>query len=61
MHELGRVFRGARIDGSYPNTEIVVNHLDLNTGKVRENRFQCGRRDGDPASARRTLIPRRLR
>ena len=61
MHELGRAFRGARIDGSYPNTEIVVDHLDLNTGKLGRTGFQCGRTDGDPASARRTLIPRRLR
>jgi hypothetical protein len=34
----GREFRGARLDGSYPNTEIVVSYLDLNTGHVRETR-----------------------
>ena len=39
MRELGREFRGARLDGSYPNTEIVVNYLDLNTGNVKETRF----------------------
>jgi hypothetical protein len=39
MRELGRDFRGARVDGSYPNTEIVVNYLDLNTGNVKETRF----------------------
>jgi hypothetical protein len=61
MRELGREFRGARLDGSYPNTEIVVNCLDLNTGNVKETRFPCGKMDGDPASAGRTLIPRALR
>jgi hypothetical protein len=35
----GREFRSARIDGSYPNTVIVVNYLDLNTGNVKEPRF----------------------
>jgi len=39
MRELGREFRGARLDGSYPNTEIVVNYRDLNTGNVKETRF----------------------
>jgi hypothetical protein len=34
MRELGRVFHSARLDGSYPNTTIVVN-----TGRVEEARF----------------------
>ena len=39
MRELGREFRGARLDRSYPNTEIVVSWVDLNTGNVKETRF----------------------
>jgi hypothetical protein len=35
----GREFRGARLEGSYPNTEIVVDYLDLNAGNVVETRF----------------------
>jgi hypothetical protein len=57
----GREFRGARLDGSYPDTEIVENYLDLNTGNVKETRFPVWKEYGDPASARRTLIPRALR
>ena len=44
----GREFRGARLDGSYPNTVIVVNYLDLNTGNVRRRGFQCGGGMGTP-------------
>jgi hypothetical protein len=29
---MDKPLRGARLDGSYPNTEIIVNYLDLNTG-----------------------------
>jgi hypothetical protein len=36
----GREFRGARLDGSYPNTEIVVSYLDLRTGNEEEARWQ---------------------
>lgn len=34
----GREFRSARLDGSYPNTTLVVSYL-LNTGSVEESRF----------------------
>ena len=40
MREVGREFRGARLDGSYPNTEIVVSYLDLRTGNEEESRWQ---------------------
>jgi hypothetical protein len=36
----GREFRGARLDGSYPNTEIVVSYLDLRTGNEEEARWE---------------------
>lgn len=35
----GREFCRARLEGSYPNTAIVVSYLDLNTGNVEESRF----------------------
>lgn len=34
----GRVFHSARLDGSYPNTTIVVSFL-IHTGSVEEARF----------------------
>jgi hypothetical protein len=34
-----REFRAIRLDGSYPNTAIVVSYLDINTGNVEEMRF----------------------
>jgi len=34
-----RELRGVHLDGSYPNTEIVVSYVDLNTGNVKETRF----------------------
>jgi hypothetical protein len=34
-----REFRGARLEGSYPNTAIVVSYLDLKTGRVEESRW----------------------
>jgi hypothetical protein len=40
----GREFRSARIDGWYPNTVIVVNYLDLNSGNVKETRFPVWKR-----------------
>jgi hypothetical protein len=40
----GREFRCARIDGSYPNTVIVVDYVDLNTGNVKETRFPVWKR-----------------
>jgi hypothetical protein len=36
----GREFRGAHLNGSYPNTEIVVRYLDLRTGNEKESRWQ---------------------
>ena len=33
----GRELRGAHLDGSYPNTEIVVRYLDLRTGNEKES------------------------
>lgn len=36
---VAREFRGARLDGSYPNTVILVSYLNLNTGSVEESRF----------------------
>jgi hypothetical protein len=36
----GREFRGARLEGSYPNTEIVVSYLDLRTGNEEEARWE---------------------
>jgi hypothetical protein len=38
MRELGRVFHSALLDGSYPNTTIVVSFL-IHTGSVDEARF----------------------
>jgi hypothetical protein len=35
----GREFREARLDGSYPNTAIVVSFLNLYTRTVEEWRF----------------------
>ena len=53
----GREFRSARLDGSYPNTTIVVSYLDLNTGSEEEARFpvwdegyRAGKEMLDPAS-----------
>jgi hypothetical protein len=57
----GREFRSARIDGSYPNTEIVVSYLDLNTGNVKETRFPVWKEGWGPGIRKRTLIPRALR
>ena len=37
MRIFGREFRGARVDGSYPDTTIVVSY-DLRTGGVEEER-----------------------
>jgi hypothetical protein len=34
-----RGLRGARLEGSHPNTEIVVSCLNLNTGKEEESRW----------------------
>ena len=52
----GREFRGARLDGSYPNTTVVVSYL-VHSGNVKEARFPVwdeGYRAGeemlDPAS-----------
>jgi hypothetical protein len=35
----GRAFRGVRLDGSYPETAIVVSVLNLDTGAVEERRY----------------------
>jgi hypothetical protein len=35
----GRELRGIRLDGSYPNTVIVVSYLDLRIGNEEESRF----------------------
>jgi hypothetical protein len=60
MRELGRVFRAARLDGSYPNTEIVVNHLDLNTGKVKENRFPVWKEGWGPSLRKENFDPQEV-
>jgi len=38
IREMGREFRGARLDGSYPNTTIVVSYL-VHSGNVKETPF----------------------
>jgi hypothetical protein len=35
----GRELRGVRLDGSYPETEIMVTYLDLIGNQVEEQRF----------------------
>jgi len=35
-----RQLRGVQLDGSYPNTEIVVSYVDLRTGNEKESRWQ---------------------
>jgi hypothetical protein len=57
MRELEREFRGARLDGSYPNTEIVVNYLDLNTGNVRETRFPVWKEGWGPNIRKENFDP----
>ena len=39
----GRDFRGVRLDGSYPETAIVVSLLDFDSGAVEERRFPLWR------------------
>jgi hypothetical protein len=34
-----RELLGVHLDGSYPNTEIVVSYLDLRTGNEKESRW----------------------
>lgn len=34
----GREFDGVHLEGSYPHTAIVVSYLDLETGRVEEER-----------------------
>jgi hypothetical protein len=53
----GREFRAARLDGSYPNTEIVVNHLDLNTGHVKETRFPVWKEGWGPSIRKENFDP----
>jgi hypothetical protein len=53
----GREFRGARLDGSYPNTEIVVSYLDLKTGKVRETRFPVWKEGWGPRIRKENFDP----
>jgi hypothetical protein len=55
----GREFRSARIDGSYPNTVIVVNYLDLNSGNVKEARFPVWKRG--PHIRKENFDPQELR
>jgi hypothetical protein len=57
MRELGREFRGARLDGSYPNTEIIVNLLDLNTGNVTETRFPVWKEGWGPSIRKENFDP----
>jgi hypothetical protein len=52
-----RDFRGARLDGSYPNTAVVVSYLNLKSGRVEESRWPVweeryvhGKRMEDPQS-----------
>jgi hypothetical protein len=42
----GRVFREARLDGSYPKTAIEVSFLNLHTGSVEEPRFPLWEEEG---------------
>jgi hypothetical protein len=53
----GREFRSARIDGSYPNTEIVVSYLDLNTGNVKETRFPVWKEGWGPRIRKENFDP----
>jgi hypothetical protein len=56
----GREFRGARLDGSYPNTEIVVNYPDLNTGTVRETRFPVWKEGWGPRIRKENFDPQSI-
>jgi hypothetical protein len=56
----GREFRGARLDGSYPNTEIVVNYLDLNTGHVKETRFPVWKEGWGPSIRKENFDPQEV-
>jgi hypothetical protein len=57
----GREFRGARLDGSCPNTEIVVNYLDLNARIVKETRFPVWKQGWGPSIRKEDFDPRALR
>jgi len=57
MREVGREFRGARLDGSYPNTEIVVNYLNLNTRNVEETRFPVWKEGWGPSIRKQNFDP----
>jgi hypothetical protein len=41
-----REFRGARLDGAYPKTVILVSYLNLNTGEVEESPFPLWEEEG---------------
>jgi hypothetical protein len=53
----GRELRSARIDGSYPDTVIVVNYLDLNTGNVKETRFPVWQEGWGPRIRKENFDP----
>jgi hypothetical protein len=52
-----RELRGVHLDGSYPNTEIVVKYLDLNTGKVKETRFPVWKEGWGPRIRKENFDP----
>ena len=56
----GREFRSARIDASYPDTVIVVNFLDLNTGKVKETRFPVWQEGWGPGIRKENFDPQEI-
>jgi hypothetical protein len=56
----GREFRSARIDGSYPDTVIVVNHLDLNTGNVTVTRFPVWKEGWGPRIRKENFDPQEI-
>jgi hypothetical protein len=56
----GREFRDARIDGSYPDTEIIVNYLDLNTGNVKETRFPVWKEGWGPSVRKENFDPQEV-
>ena len=56
----GREFRSARIDGSYPDTVIVVNHLDLNTGNVTVTRFPVWKEGWGPSIRKENFDPQEI-
>lgn len=42
----GRIPRGVRLEGSYPDTQLVVEYTDARSGEERERGFELWRPDG---------------